>query len=85
MKQELLKLAAQDLKTEASDLTLEDGSVASKKDPWGKKKITEVSALKDRGVILGIGYRRVQIHRTRSSIPLALNSVKSKWNQDRRG
>jgi xanthine dehydrogenase YagR molybdenum-binding subunit len=58
VKQGLLKLAAEDLKADVSDLTLKDGAVTSKKDPSQKKKITEVSALKERGVILGVGYKR---------------------------
>jgi xanthine dehydrogenase YagR molybdenum-binding subunit len=57
VKQALLKLASEDMNAEASDLTLKEGWVISTADPSQKRKITDVKALKDRGVILGVGYK----------------------------
>ena len=57
VKRQLLELASKDLKVDAADLTLEEGKLLSKDDPSKKIRIAEVSDLKRRGVLLGIGYR----------------------------
>jgi CO/xanthine dehydrogenase Mo-binding subunit len=57
VKQQLLSLAAEDLKSPASGLFIKDGEVAVKADPSKKIKITKISGLKKRGVIVGVGYR----------------------------
>ncbi|MGZ3524713.1 MAG: xanthine dehydrogenase family protein molybdopterin-binding subunit [Thermodesulfobacteriota bacterium] len=57
VKRQLLELASKDLNIDAADLALEDGEVVSKGDPSRRIKIAEVSDLKRRGVILGIGHR----------------------------
>jgi len=57
VKRQLLELASKDLKVDAADLTLEEGKVLSKDDPSKRIRIAEVSDLKRRGVLLGIGYR----------------------------
>jgi len=56
-KRQLLELASKDLKVDAAELALEDGEVVSKGDPSKRIRIAEVSDLKRRGVLLGIGYR----------------------------
>lgn len=57
VKQQLLALAAKDLKTEASNLAIKEGEIVVSSDPSKKTKITDVSGLKKFGVIVGIGYR----------------------------
>lgn len=57
VKQQLLSLAAADLKTDPASLTLRGDDVVSVKDPTIKMKIRDVSVLKKRGVIVGVGYR----------------------------
>ncbi len=57
VKEQLLKMAAKDLKTEASELVLKKGEVISTGDPSKKIKITDISDFKKRGLILGVGYR----------------------------
>ncbi len=57
VKQQLLELASKDLKVDAADLALEDGEIVSKGDPSKRVKISGLSDLKRRGVLLGIGYR----------------------------
>ena len=57
VKQQLLELAAEDLKTSTSDLVLNVDEIVSLSDPSKKIKITAVTGLKKRGVIVGIGYR----------------------------
>ena len=57
VKQQLFDLAAKELKTNAADLTLKNGEILSRSDPSKKVKITGLSDLKRRGVLLGIGYR----------------------------
>jgi xanthine dehydrogenase YagR molybdenum-binding subunit len=55
--QQLLDLAAADLKTDAGDLELIGNEVASIKNPSNKIEISNISGLKKRGVIVGVGYR----------------------------
>ena len=57
MKQQLLDLAAEDMKADAADLKLIGDEVVSTRDPSKKIKISNVSGLKKRGLIVGIGYR----------------------------
>lgn len=57
VKRQLLDLASKDLKTKADDLILNNGEVLSKLDQSKRIKITEISDLKRRGLLLGIGYR----------------------------
>ena len=57
VKQQLLELAAEDLKTSSSDLALSGDEIVSFADPTKKIKITGVTGLKKRGVIMGVGYR----------------------------
>ena len=57
VKQQLLELAAEDLKTSPSDVALKGDEISSLSDPSKKIKITGVTGLKKRGVIVGIGYR----------------------------
>jgi len=57
VKQQLLEMAAKDMKTEASSLQYEGLKIVSKKDPSKEIKTTEISDLKRRGVIVGMGYR----------------------------
>jgi xanthine dehydrogenase YagR molybdenum-binding subunit len=57
VKQQLLSLAAADLKTDDASLTLRGDEVVSMKDPMVKVKIRDITGLKKRGVIVGAGYR----------------------------
>jgi xanthine dehydrogenase YagR molybdenum-binding subunit len=57
VKQQLLELAAEDLKTGSSDLVLSGDEIVLRSDPSKKIKITGVTGLKKRGVIVGVGYR----------------------------
>jgi xanthine dehydrogenase YagR molybdenum-binding subunit len=57
VKQQLFDLAAKELKTDASDLTLKNGEILSRSDPSKKVKMSGLPELKRRGVLLGIGYR----------------------------
>jgi CO/xanthine dehydrogenase Mo-binding subunit len=56
IKQQLLDMAAKDLKVDPSDLVVEGGQVVSTKDRGKKVKITDVSGLKDRMVIVGVAH-----------------------------
>ena len=57
VKQQLLGMAAEDLKTEASNLAFEGDSIAVISDPSKKIKITDLTTLKKRGLVVGVGYR----------------------------
>ncbi len=57
VKQQLFDLAAQDLKANAGDLELIEGEVVYTLDPSKKIKISSVTGLKKRGMIVGVGYR----------------------------
>jgi CO/xanthine dehydrogenase Mo-binding subunit len=57
VKQQLLKLAAEEMKLDPSALTMSGGVVIAATDPSKKLKITDIPGLKSRGVIVGIGYR----------------------------
>ena len=57
LKQQLMRMAAQDLKEKTASLVMQGGTIQSRTDPSKKIKITEVAGLKRHGVIVGIGYR----------------------------
>jgi len=57
VKRQLLSMAAEDLKTDVSDLTFRDGEIVSVRDPSKKVRITGISTLRKRGVVVGVGYR----------------------------
>ena len=57
IKQQLLALAAEDLKTDATYLALSGDAVITRKDPSQKLKIKDIAGLKKRGLIVGVGYR----------------------------
>jgi xanthine dehydrogenase YagR molybdenum-binding subunit len=57
VKQQLLKIAAEDLKTNPAALSFKAGTIISRTDPSKKISITQLSGLKKRGVVVGIGYR----------------------------
>ena len=57
VKQQLLEIAAKDLKVDPHTLSFMAGSIVSKPDASKKIKIAEISGLKNRGVVVGIGYR----------------------------
>lgn len=57
VKQQLLALAAVDLKTDESSLTLIGDAVVSQADPERQIRIRDISGLKKRGLIIGVGYR----------------------------
>jgi xanthine dehydrogenase YagR molybdenum-binding subunit len=57
VKQQLLEMAAEDLKTAAADLELNGEEISSGKDPSKRIRVTAVTGLKKRGVIVGVGYR----------------------------
>ncbi len=57
VKQQLLSFAAADMKADAGSLTLRGDEIISVKDPSVKVKIRDVTGLKKRGVIVGVGYR----------------------------
>ena len=56
-KRQLLAMGAEDLRLDPADLLFDGGKVVSARDPSKSIKITEVSALKKRGIIVGVGYR----------------------------
>jgi CO/xanthine dehydrogenase Mo-binding subunit len=56
VKQQILRMAAEGL-GDASSLVLDRGFVTSRTDPGKRVKITDLPGLKQRGVIVGIGYR----------------------------
>ena len=57
LKQQLLEIAAQDLAVDPATLSFRAGRIVSKIDPAKKIRFTELSGLKKRGVVVGIGYR----------------------------
>lgn len=58
VKQQLLDMAAKDLKAKPEELIIAGGKVQMKDDPQKAVNITAVSGLKDQGVIVGIGYKK---------------------------
>jgi len=57
VKEQLLQMAAQDLKADASSLMMRDNEIVSTADVSKKIRISDISGLKEQGVIVGIGYR----------------------------
>jgi CO/xanthine dehydrogenase Mo-binding subunit len=57
LKQQLFAIAAEELKADATNLTLMNGSVLSKTDASQSVKISELTGLKKRGVLVGVGIR----------------------------
>ncbi len=57
VKQQLIALAAAQLKVRADDLVLKNGEIVSTSDPSKKVALTGVNALRGRGLIVGVGYR----------------------------
>jgi CO/xanthine dehydrogenase Mo-binding subunit len=57
VKQQLLRMAARELRTEPDQLDLKNGEIFSTIDPTKKIKISGLSELKRQGVLLGVGYR----------------------------
>lgn len=57
VKQRLLKLASEDLKSKPEDLTVVGGYVVSQKDKSKRIKIGEIGKFKEQRVIVGLGYR----------------------------
>ncbi|MGO9314828.1 MAG: xanthine dehydrogenase family protein molybdopterin-binding subunit [Syntrophobacteraceae bacterium] len=57
VKQQLLSIAAEELKVDASDLAFKDGMIGSRSDGSKSVKISDLAGLKKRGVIVGIGSR----------------------------
>jgi CO/xanthine dehydrogenase Mo-binding subunit len=57
VKQQLLKLAAEEMKVDPSALAITGGGVIVTHDRSKKMNITDIPGLKSRGVIVGIGYR----------------------------
>jgi xanthine dehydrogenase YagR molybdenum-binding subunit len=57
VKQQLLALAAAQLKVSADDLVLKNGEIVSSTDASKKVAVTGLNALRGRGLIVGVGYR----------------------------
>ena len=57
VKQQVLKIASEELKIPATDLTIRDGQVVSLADASKKLKIPDIAGLKRQGLLVGIGYR----------------------------
>jgi xanthine dehydrogenase YagR molybdenum-binding subunit len=57
VKQQLLQMAADDLEMDVSDLHFSGDEIVSKSDASKKIKVRDISGLKKRGVVVGIGYR----------------------------
>ncbi len=57
VKQQLLQMAAEDLKVDASGLFIRHGEVLSGDDTSKRIKVSDISGLKKQGVLVGIGYR----------------------------
>jgi CO/xanthine dehydrogenase Mo-binding subunit len=57
VRQQLLAMAAEQLKVPAADLMLRDGEVVSRADASKKVAVGQIQAFGRRGVLVGIGYR----------------------------
>jgi len=58
VKQQLLAMAAKDLKAKPEELTIVGGMVRRKDDPSKAAKISDLSGLKAQSVIVGVGYKK---------------------------
>ena len=57
VKQQVLKIASEELKIPVADLTIRDGQVVSLADASKKVRIPDIAGLKRQGLLVGIGYR----------------------------
>jgi CO/xanthine dehydrogenase Mo-binding subunit len=57
LKQQLLEIAARDLAVDPATLDFRAGSIVSRNDPSKTINFTELSGLKQQGLVVGIGYR----------------------------
>ena len=57
VKQQLLAMAAEELKEKPASLAMKGGTILSVSDPSKKIKFTDIAGLKKQGLIVGIGYR----------------------------
>lgn len=57
VKRQLLTMAAEELGTETSSVFLENGFVALVREPGRRVRVSDLRGLKERGVIVGVGYR----------------------------
>ena len=57
VKQQLMSIAAEELKAEPADLALMDGTIYFKSDNQKKIKVQDLAGLKKRGVLIGVGSR----------------------------
>lgn len=57
VKRQLLDMAAQDLELPVDQLRYRGDTIAAKNDPETSIRITDISGLKKRGVVAGVGYR----------------------------
>jgi xanthine dehydrogenase YagR molybdenum-binding subunit len=57
VKRQVLDLASEDLKVDASGLSFRGEDVVVRADPSKKVKVTEISKLKKMGVVVGVGFR----------------------------
>jgi xanthine dehydrogenase YagR molybdenum-binding subunit len=57
VKQQLLKMAAAQLKVQPEDLVLKGGEIVSTADASKKVALTAVGTLRQRGLVVGVGYR----------------------------
>ena len=57
VKQQLLEMAAEELEMAAADLVYKGRTIVSRRDASKKIAVTEITRLKKRGVVVGVGYR----------------------------
>jgi xanthine dehydrogenase YagR molybdenum-binding subunit len=57
VKEQLVRMAAEDLKADPDTLMVRGQEVLSRRDESKKVRITDITGLKKRGVIVGVGYR----------------------------
>jgi xanthine dehydrogenase YagR molybdenum-binding subunit len=57
VKQQLLAMAAEEMKEKPAALAMKGGTILSIHDPSKKIKVTDVAGLKKQGLIVGVGYR----------------------------
>jgi xanthine dehydrogenase YagR molybdenum-binding subunit len=57
VKQQLLKMAAEDLKVDVSDLRFRGDRIVASNDAAKTLRVQDISGLKKRGVVVGVGYR----------------------------
>lgn len=57
LKQELIGMAAQDLHVDRRELVYTGEEIVSRREPGTKIKIVEITGLKKRGEVIGVGYR----------------------------